>query len=135
MPKLLIIDDDPTTIFTLKKILGKEGYEIIEALGGKEALELLKSEEPDLILLDVMMPELDGWEISKKIRSSKKTGKIPIAMLTVRGEQEDRVKSFEDGRADAHINKPFIREELLNTIKWLLTHASKEVRSKGGDKG
>jgi len=126
VPKIMLVDDDIITSFTVKKLLGKEDYDIREVPSGREALELLETEHPDLILLDVMMPDMDGWEVCKRIKSNEATSKIPVAMLTVRGEWEDKAKSFQYAHADAHINKPIINEELLNMVKLLISSTSKE---------
>jgi two-component system cell cycle response regulator len=101
-------------------MLEKEDYKVIEAESGEECLNKLKIEKPDLILLDVMMPGLDGWEISKIIKEDKKTGHIPIAMFTVRTRKEDKTKSLQYACADKHIDKPAGKEELISTIKSLL---------------
>ena len=129
MAKIMVVDDEPDLIFLVRKILEKEGHEVIEADGGKECLEKLKTERPDLILLDVMMPDIDGWEVSKRIKADKELKSIPIAMLTVRTSEGDKSKSFQEAYANAHIDKPIIREKLIKTIEWLLEHFKKESSS------
>jgi CheY-like chemotaxis protein len=120
MKKILVIDDEPDIVFLIKLILEKEGYRVIEANSGSEGLELAKKEKPDLILLDVMMPDMLGWEVSKKIKSDKELQKIPVAMLTVKSAAEDKLKSLEEARADWHIAKPIDRDKLISTVAWLL---------------
>lgn len=120
MKKILVIDDEPDIVFLIKLILEKEGYKVIEANSGSEGLELVKKEKPDLVLLDVMMPDMLGWEVSKKIKADKELRKIPVAMLTVKSAAEDKLKSLEEAGADWHIAKPIDREKLLNTVAWLL---------------
>ncbi|MFQ6136831.1 MAG: response regulator transcription factor [Candidatus Hydrothermarchaeales archaeon] len=120
MTKIMVVDDEDGMRFMIRKILEREGYEVTEAGSGEECLEMLKHDKPDLILLDVMMPGLDGWEVCKKIRENKESESITVAMLTVKSADEDKVKSFDEGLADWHINKPFERERLLKTVKWLL---------------
>lgn len=119
MARIMVVDDNPKIRRVVRVILEKEGYNVEEIESGKECLRRLKKEKPDLILLDVMMPEEDGWEVCKKIKSDEKHKDIPVAMLTVRASEEDMNKSIEHG-ADAHINKPFDVEDLLDRVESLL---------------
>ncbi len=120
MAKILFVDDEPDLIFLVTKMLKKEGYGVATAYSGEECLEILKKEKPDLILLDVMMQGIDGWEVCKKIKENKQTKNIPVVMLTVRTSDDSKRKSFDYAHCDAHIDKPFAREELIATIKKLL---------------
>lgn len=119
MARIMVVDDNPKIRRVVRVILEKEGYNVEEIESGKECLRRLKKEKPDLILLDVMMPEEDGWEVCKKIKSDEKHKDIPVAMLTVRASEEDMNKSIDHG-ADAHINKPFDVEDLLDRVESLL---------------
>ena len=125
MEKIMVVDDEPDIVYLVSKMLKKEGYEVITAYNGKEAFDKLETERPDLMLLDVMMPGLNGWETSKKIKSDPRYSSIPIAMLTVKASEEDMEKSFKYAGSDAHISKPIIREKMLNTVRWLLENVSK----------
>ncbi len=120
MAKIMVVDDEADMRFMVRKILENEGHEVIEAEAGKIALEKLKEVKPDLILLDVMMPGLDGWEVCKQIRENKETENITVTMLTVKSTDEDKVTSFDDGLADWHISKPFKKKRFAKTVKWLL---------------
>lgn len=120
MAKIMVVDDEADMRFMVRKILENEGHEVIEAEAGKVALDKLKEVKPDLILLDVMMPGLDGWEVCKQIRENKETENITVAMLTVKSTDEDKVTSFDDGLADWHISKPFKKKRFVKTVKWLL---------------
>jgi CheY-like chemotaxis protein len=120
MTKIMIVDDEPDIIYIIRRILEGAGYEVSEALSGEECLERLKEERPDLILMDVMMPGIDGWEATKKIKENEDTKDIPVIMLTVKREEEDMSKSFQYSHSDAHVGKPIVREKLLNTIEWVL---------------
>ena len=111
--KILVVDDIATNILLLKAILGRAKYRIVTATGGREALEKVESESPDLILLDIMMPKLDGYEVCKKIREKKNT---PIIMLTARAEELDKVLGLELG-ADDYVTKPFGVRELMARVK------------------
>ncbi len=119
MAKIMVVDDNPKIRKVVRVILEKKGYEVEEARNGDECLKRLEKEKPDLILLDVMMPGEDGWEICKEIKSDEKHRDIPVAMLTVRASEEDMNKSIEHG-ADTHINKPFGVEDLLERVESLL---------------
>ncbi len=118
--RIMIVDDETNIRFVLRKMLEKDGYEVIEARNGKEGLELLARERPDLILLDVMMPVMDGWETCAKIKNDEKTRDITVSMLTVKKAREDKINSLEDSLADWHISKPIDRDVLTSTVKWLL---------------
>ena len=122
MSRILFIEDEPEIFFIVKKILEKEEYEVIEAETGEEGLKKLREmkPEPDLVLLDIVLPELDGWEVCRIIKSDEKTKHIPVIMLTIRASYEDMVKSFIYSKADDHINKPFKNEELLASIRKFL---------------
>jgi CheY-like chemotaxis protein len=116
MTKILLVDDEPDIIYLVKKILEKGGYEVVEAYGGKEALKMTESEDPDLVLLDIMMPDLDGWDVSRTLKSREDTKHIPVVMLSVRSSSDSRLKSREYAHADAHIGKPASSNAILKTI-------------------
>jgi len=111
--KILIVDDEKNIVNILKFNLKKEGYEIVEAYDGKEAIDKTFSEKPDLILLDVMLPIYDGFTVCKKLRERVQT---PIIMLTAKEEEVDKVLGLELG-ADDYVTKPFSPRELLARIK------------------
>ncbi len=114
--KILIVDDEKNIVELIKFHLKKESYRVIEAYKGKDALELFKKEKPDLIILDLMLPDMGGFEICKLIR---KESKVPIIMLTAKGEEVDKILGFELG-ADDYLTKPFSPRELLARIKAVL---------------
>ncbi len=121
MPKRVMVVDDETNIrFVLKRMLEKAGYGVIEARNGSECLDILSRERPDLILLDVMMPGMDGWKTCASIKNDKKTRDITVSMLTVKKAREDKINSLEDSLADWHISKPIDRDVLTSTVQWLL---------------
>ena len=124
METIMVVDDEPDIVYLVEKMLKKEGYDTIHAYNGEEALMKLENAKPDLILLDVMMPGISGWETSKKIKENPETSSIPIAMLTVKSTDEDMEKSFQYAHCDAHISKPIIREKMLSTVKWLLKNVA-----------
>ncbi len=131
MTEVMVVDDDPGIRFIVRKTLSKEGYEVTEAKSGDECLEKLKVERPDIILLDIMMPGIDGWETCRKIKDDDELKSIPVVMLTVRGSDSDKSKSFQESGADAHLTKPIIWEKLLSTVKWVLKNVPKKAEVKG----
>lgn len=118
MAKILIVDDDPHIRKLIRVILSEEGFTILEAEDGKDALSLLDSEKVDLIILDIMMPNMDGWDLCENIRTYY-SDSLPILMLTAKGETAQKVKGFNLG-ADDYLVKPFHPAELLARIKALL---------------
>ncbi len=117
--KILVADDIKQNVKLLRVILTASGFDVVEAYDGEEALEKAKSENPDLILLDIMMPKLTGYEVCQKLRANGTTKSIPIVMITALHEMDDRIKGIEAG-ADDFISKPFNKTELLARVKSLL---------------
>jgi CheY-like chemotaxis protein len=130
MAKIMVVDDEADILYLVSKMLSNEGYEVTGANSGEEALEILEKTDPDLILLDVMMPGISGWETSKQIKQNPKFSSVPIAMLTVKSTVEDRERSFQFAHCDAHIPKPIIRKKMMSTVSWLL----KNIPKTGGNK-
>ena len=118
-PTILVVDDEERNIKLIKAMLSLENYELKEARDGEEALELVARNEPDLILLDVMMPGLDGFEVCRRIKQSEKTRIIPVVMVTALREREHRIRALEAG-ADDFISKPVDQTELFLRVKSLL---------------
>jgi DNA-binding response OmpR family regulator len=116
MTRLLLIDDDPMITEPLARQLNLAGYEVLVAQDGRSGLESAQVNQPDLVVLDVMMPEMDGWELCQKLRQSSV---VPILMLTALGEEVDRILGLELG-ADDYLTKPFSIRELKARIKALL---------------
>lgn len=110
--KILVVDDVQSNVLLLKALLGREGFNIIYAMNGAEALEKVKNESPDLILLDVMMPDMDGFEVAGRLKVEPSQAEIPIIFLTALNDSASVVKGFQLGAND-FISKPFRREELL----------------------
>lgn len=113
---ILIVDDEMDTLLPLRRSLEVENYRVIEAWDGLEAINKAKTEIPDLILLDLMMPGMDGYEVCGKLRNEPVTQNIPIIMLTAKGYVRDKVKGLEIG-ADDYVTKPFNLNELKARIK------------------
>jgi EAL domain-containing protein (putative c-di-GMP-specific phosphodiesterase class I)/DNA-binding response OmpR family regulator len=117
--RILIVDDDEDVLLIVQTILDNAGYSAVLARNGREGVEKAIEGEPDLILLDVMMPELSGWEVCTTLKSAPETRQIPIAMLTVKSEIRDLITGMQVG-ADDYITKPFTRKKLLSTVRRLL---------------
>ena len=116
MKKILIVDDEDDILHFLDLVLREKGYEVATATGGQEALTRAQLERPDLILLDIMMPQMDGWEVLKLLRVDEETAAIPVAMLSARTEARDRVQGLQEGAVD-YICKPFSLQELIGKIE------------------
>ncbi|KPQ43291.1 MAG: response regulator receiver [Candidatus Methanoperedens nitroreducens] len=114
----MVVDDEPDTVDLIKLVLETEGFEVISAYSGKECLEKLKIEKPSMILLDLMMPGMDGWEVFHEIK--KKYEDIPVAILTVSDRDIDKMLGLHVLKADDYIIKPFGRQELIDRIRSIL---------------
>lgn len=117
---ILIVDDDKDTRNIIRTILLAKGYETKEAVNGREALEMIESDKPVLVLLDVMMPEVSGYDVITKLKLHPHTQDIPVIMLTAKGEDEDILKGYNDFSVDYYIPKPFTPKHLLNGIELIL---------------
>ncbi|MDD5692759.1 MAG: response regulator transcription factor [Candidatus Omnitrophica bacterium] len=125
--KILIVEDEKDIIKMLDYNLKKEGFKVIDARDGEDALDLAVREFPDLILLDLMLPGIDGLEVCKALKKETKTASIPIIMLTAKGQESDKVVGLELG-ADDYITKPFSPRELVARIKAVLRRATEKEK-------
>jgi two-component system response regulator MprA len=114
--RILVVDDDPMVATTIQRVLRPEGYDVEVALGGAAALDRAREQRPDLVVLDLMMPGIDGLEVCRQLRAS---GNLPILMLTARSGTADRVRGLDTG-ADDYLVKPFAYAELLARVRALL---------------
>jgi DNA-binding response OmpR family regulator len=126
--KILVVDDEPHIVKAIRYYLEDENYEILTAEEGIEAIDLAEQHQPDLIILDVMMPCMDGFEVCRELRSRSRTRLIPIIFLTARESVEDKVIGFDLG-ADDYITKPFNNRELLARIKSRIRRSEEELSS------
>ncbi|AFY80504.1 response regulator transcription factor [Oscillatoria acuminata] len=122
--RLLLIDDDPNLILLVKDYLEFRGYEVTTAENGREALEILEKEMPDMIICDVMMPEMDGYAFVEQVRKDHRTNWIPVLFLSAKGQSQDRVKGLNTG-ADVYMVKPFEPEELVSQVEASLKQAGR----------
>ena len=130
MSKILVVDDEKNICELLGLYLRKDNYTVEFAYDGKMALEKFAEETPDMVLLDIMLPGLDGWEVCRQIR---KTSSVPIIMISAKGETFDKVLGLELG-ADDYITKPFDTKEVLARIKSVLRRSSKEAKEEQAEK-
>ena len=119
MRKILIVDDEPYILNILDFSLDAEGYRVLQASDGEEALRLAQEQTPDLIVMDVMMPRQDGFETCKRLKEDVRTADIPVVLLTARNSREDRSRG-EAVKADGYITKPFSPQRLLDTVQEFL---------------
>lgn len=128
-PRILMVDDEKDIVDLVAYNLEKEGYETLKALDGEKALQLVRTKTPDLVVLDLMLPGIQGLEVCKRIRKDPETASIPIIMLTAKGAEIDKIVGLEVG-ADDYITKPFSVKELLARIKAVLRRS--EARRAAG---
>jgi len=117
--KILVVDDEIYIVHILDFSLGMEGYEVLTASDGEQALETAQREQPDLIVLDIMMPKLDGYETCKLLKTDERTRQIPVILLSAKGRHTDQKIGYEVG-ADDYITKPFSPRKLVERINTLL---------------
>ncbi|HEY8742225.1 MAG TPA: response regulator, partial [Chloroflexota bacterium] len=114
--RILVVDDEPRLVRLVRANLERLGYRVATASSGKQAIEAVEADDPDLVVLDVMMPAMDGYEATRRIREFSQ---VPIVMLTAKAEQSDKLKGFDVG-VDDYITKPFSPEELVARIRAVL---------------
>lgn len=120
MQKILVVDDDPYILMSLEFLMKKDGYEVKVARNGTEALEIINSEALSLVLLDIMMPDVDGYAICKHIKSSKKLKDIKVIFLSAKSKESDIQKGYDLG-ASLYVTKPFSTRELMKKVKDLVS--------------
>jgi DNA-binding response OmpR family regulator len=117
--RVLVVDDEPNIVMSLEFLMRRAGFEVGVARNGREALEALEGSPPDLLLLDVMMPEFDGYEVCERVRARPEWSGTKIVMLTARGREVERERGLSLG-ADAYVTKPFSTRDLVEQVKRML---------------
>jgi DNA-binding response OmpR family regulator len=117
---ILCVEDEPEMIDLIRLILGRRGFEVKGATGGVEGLKMIREEHPDLILLDLMMPDMDGWEVYQQIKADEKTKGIPVIVVTAKAQSIDKVLGLHIAKVDDYIAKPFSPQELLSSVEKVL---------------
>ena len=127
--KILVVDDDTNISELLRLYLEKDGYSVITCTDGQQAIELEKSEKPDLMLLDIMLPKFDGWQVCREVR---KTSDVPIIMITAKSETFDKILGLELG-ADDYVSKPFDAKEVVARVKAVLRRVGADQKGKSDE--
>ncbi len=125
--KILVVDDDPDIFEIVQTNLEGAGYEVVGASDGSEGLRKVLAENPDLVILDVLMPEMDGWEVLRQIEADPRTAGLPIIMLTCKSEDADILRGLEEGAVE-YVTKPFYPENLVASVKILLNVFDQPMR-------
>ena len=119
-PVILYIEDDAEMIDLVTLILSRQGYQVIGAHGGRQGLDMVRQEQPDAILLDLMMPDMDGWDVYQQVKADKTTAHIPVVVISAKTQTIDQVLGLHVAKVDAYVFKPFHPQELINSLEKIL---------------
>jgi DNA-binding response OmpR family regulator len=120
--KVVVVEDDPEMINLVKLILKKEGFDVTGAMGGRDGLEAIEKTKPDLVLLDLMMPDIDGWEVYQAMKASDYMKAIPVIIITAKAQSIDKVLGLHIAKVDDYITKPFSPGELVASVRKVLSN-------------
>jgi two-component system response regulator VicR len=129
--RIVCIEDDMEMIDLVKLILTRKGYEVVGAVGGQAGLEAIEQVSPDLVLLDLMMPDMDGWEVYQQMRASEHMKHIPVIVVTAKAQSIDKVLGLHIAKVDDYITKPFGPSELLSSVLRVLAEAGIQAKEAG----
>ena len=115
--RILCIEDDPEMIDLIRLILGRRGFEVLGAAGGTAGIKVVREQLPDLVLLDLMMPDMDGWEVYQQMKANESTRNIPVIVVTAKAQNIDKVLGLHIAKVDDYISKPFSPQELMNSVE------------------
>jgi DNA-binding response OmpR family regulator len=118
--RVVCVEDEPAMIDLIRLILSRKGYEVIGAMGGREGLEAIQRERPDIVLLDLMMPDMDGWEVYQKMKANDATKHIPVIVVTAKAQSIDKVLGLHIAKVDDYITKPFGPQDLIDSVEKVL---------------
>jgi len=118
--RVVCIEDEPEMIDLVRLILGRKGFNVIGANGGIEGLEVVRKEQPDLVLLDLMMPDMDGWEVYQQMKADAVLRDIPVVVVTAKAQSIDKVLGLHIAKVDDYITKPFGPQELLESVEKII---------------
>ena len=121
---ILCIEDEAEMIALTQLVLEREGFEVLGAVGGKQGLELMHQKKPDLVLLDLMMPDMDGWEVYRQMKADESLAAIPVIVVTARAQNIDKVLGLQVAKVDDYITKPFGPKELLASVNRILENTA-----------
>ncbi|MBZ0279640.1 MAG: response regulator [Anaerolineae bacterium] len=119
--RVVCIEDEPEMIDLVRLILSREGFEVVGAPGGMEGLQMVEDLQPKLVLLDLMMPDMDGWEVYQRLKANQHTNHIPVIVVTARAQSIDKVLGLHIAKVDDYITKPFGPAELLKSVSKVLS--------------
>lgn len=114
--RIVYIEDEYDMIDLVRLILGQKGYEVVGAIGGREGLTMVQQELPDLVLLDLMMPDIGGWEVYQQMKADESTREIPVIIITAKAQSIDKVLGLNIAKVDDYISKPFSPQELIDCV-------------------
>ena len=123
---VVCIEDEPEMIDLVKLILGRKGFDLTGAMGGREGLEAVRRIKPDLVLLDLMMPDMDGWEVYQQMKADDALSDIPVIVVTAKAQSIDKVLGLHIAKVDDYVTKPFGPQELLQSVERVLDRAETE---------
>ena len=115
--RIVYIEDEFDMIDLVRLILGQKGYEVVGAIGGRDGLKMVQQELPDLVLLDLMMPDMDGWEVYQQMRAEEATREIPVIIVTAKAQSIDKILGLHIAKVDDYISKPFNPQELIDSVE------------------
>jgi DNA-binding response OmpR family regulator len=125
--RLAYIEDEAEMIDLVRLILGRRGYTVLGANGGREGLNLVRKELPDLVLLDLMMPDMDGWDVYHQIKSEERTRDIPVIVITAKAQDIDKILGLRVAKVEDYISKPFNPQELIDRIEQVFSSRQKTM--------
>jgi two-component system, OmpR family, response regulator VicR len=120
LKRLVYVEDEREMIDLVRLILGRKGFEVIGAHGGREGLDTIRRELPDLVLLDLMMPDMDGWDVYQQMKAEEATREIPVIVVTAKAQSIDKVLGLHIAKVDDYISKPFSPQELIESVEKVL---------------
>jgi DNA-binding response OmpR family regulator len=115
--RVVCVEDEPAMIDLIRLILSRKGYYVVGAMGGREGLDAIQREKPDVVLLDLMMPDMDGWEVYQKLKANDATKNIPVIVVTAKAQSIDKVLGLHIAKVDDYITKPFGPQDLLESVE------------------
>jgi DNA-binding response OmpR family regulator len=118
--RVVCVEDEPEMIDLIRLILGRKGYQVVGSHGGIGAIDVIRAEQPDLILLDLMMPDLDGWEVYQQLKADEALKDTPVIVVTAKAQSIDKVLGLHIAKVDDYIAKPFTPQELINSVDMVL---------------
>ena len=118
---VICVEDEPEMIDLVKLILGRKGFDLTGAMGGREGLEVVRRIKPDLVLLDLMMPDMDGWEVYQQMKADEELAEIPVIVVTAKAQSIDKVLGLHIAKVDDYVTKPFGPQELLQSVERVLS--------------